>query len=125
MYEKIDTDNEDASLRPSAHTEIPLVARSDLSANRFDEYRAFRPKPIDLVTCPFEHGRKFRSPVVAYLPQRISRDSGFCQFSEKLSPDSSLDLDRIATRDIDSTLAHVQLIACERRQEPTPIFEVE
>jgi hypothetical protein len=34
-------------------------------------------------------------------------------------------LDRIATRNVYSALARIQFIACERRQEVAPIFEVD
>ena len=68
MYEEIDGDNEDVSLWPCADTEIPFIAHSELSLNRLDEHGSFRPKPIDSIASPGEHGWQFSSPIVAHLP---------------------------------------------------------
>src|SRR5262245_15591722 len=111
MCEEVDAKNEDVSLWPRADTEIPFVAYSELSLNRFDEYGAIRPKPIDSIADPSKHRWQLCSPVVTHLPQGITGDSGLRQFSKQLGPDSSLDLDRIATRNIYSALAPTQLIA--------------
>ena len=68
MYDEINCGNEDVSLWPGAHTEIPFITHSELSLNRLDEYGEFRPKPIDSIASPGEHGWQFSSPIVAHLP---------------------------------------------------------
>src|SRR5690349_20804037 len=104
----IEAGDEDIAPGTRLDTFIPLVANPDLGAHRLNSYGKLRAESIDTISCASNGERKVGTAIVANLPESVSGQTHLQYTSQPGHTHASLDLNGIASCNVDITLAKIE-----------------